>query len=115
MAKVYSLHMVALKAGASGPEFERFFHEGIEPGPTPQGLRMRLLKGDRGDREGKYLVMFEVDSVERRDELFPEAGPAARQMSGEVMQWMGGAGPSLARWGEFATPFDTIYTDYREV
>ena len=76
---------------------------------------MRLLKGDRGDREGKYLVMFEVESVERRDELFPEAGPAARQMSGELMQWMSGAGPSLARWSEFATLFDTIYTDYREV
>jgi hypothetical protein len=115
MAKVYSLHMVALKAGASGAEFERFFHEELEPGPTPDGLRLRLLKGDRGDREGRYLVMFEVESVERRDQLFPEAGPAARQASGEVMQWMGGAGPTLAKWGEFATPFDTIYTDYREV
>ena len=31
MSKVYSLHMIALKAGASGPDFERFFHEGIEP------------------------------------------------------------------------------------
>jgi hypothetical protein len=31
------------------------------------------------------------------------------------MQWMGGAGPTLAKWGEFATPFETIYTDCREV
>jgi hypothetical protein len=78
-------------------------------------MAMRLLRGDRGDREGRYLVMFEIESVERRDQLFPEAGPAARQMSGEVMQWMGGAGPILAKWGEFATLFDTIYTDYRDV
>jgi hypothetical protein len=115
MAKVYSLHSIALKAGASGPDFERFFREEIAPVPGPNGLTMRLLKGDRGDREGKYLVMFEVESVERRNQLFPEAGPAARQMSPEVMQWMGAAGPALARWNEYTTPFDTIYTDYREV
>jgi hypothetical protein len=115
MAKVYSLHMIALKAGASGPDFERFFCEEIGSVQGPDGLTMRLLKGDRGDREGKYLLMFEVESVERRNQLFPEAGPAARQMSPEMMQWMGAAGPTLARWNEYTTPFDTIYTDYKEV
>jgi hypothetical protein len=115
MAKAYSLHMIALKAGASGSDFERFFHDEVEPGPKPAGMTMRLLKGDRGDREGKYLLMFGFESVERRNQLFPEAGPAARQMSDEVMRWMGAAGPTLAKWGEFATLFDTIYTDYREV
>jgi hypothetical protein len=115
MAKVYSLHSIALKAGASGSDFEHFFREEVEPVPGPSGLTMRLLKGDRGDREGKYLLMFEFESVERRNQLFPEAGPAARQMSGEVMQWMGAAGPILARWNEYTTPFDMIYTDYREV
>ena len=115
MAKVYSLHLIALKAGANGPDFERFFQEEIKSVQPPSGLTMRLLKGDRGDREGNYLLMFEFESVERRNQLFPEAGPAARQMSGEVMQWMGSAGPSLAKWNEYATPFDTIYTDYREL
>jgi hypothetical protein len=115
MAKLYSLHMIALKAGASGPEFERFFHEEVAPGPMPSGLGMRLLKGDRGDRAGKYLLMFEFESVERRNQLFPEAGPAARQMSPEVMQWMGSAGATLAKWNGYTTPFDTIYTDYQEV
>jgi hypothetical protein len=115
MSKVYSLHMIALKAGASGPDFERFFHEGIEPVPGPGRLTMRLLRGDRGDREGKYLLMFEFESVERQDQLFPEAGPAARQMSAEVMQWMAAGGPTLAKWNDYATPFDVIFTDYLEV
>jgi predicted ester cyclase len=65
MAKVYSLHSIALKAGASGSDFEHFFRKEVEPVPGPSGLTMRLLKGDRGDREGKYLLMFEFESVER--------------------------------------------------
>ena len=97
MSKVYAFHMVALKAGASGPDFERYFREGIASGSKLSGMTMRLLKGDRGDREGKYLVMFEFESVERRNQLFPEAGPAPRQTSDEFMQWMSAAGPALAR------------------
>ena len=117
MSKVYSFHMISLKAGASGPDFERYIHGGarvLDDGGLA-GMTMRLLKGDRGDREGKYLVMFEFDSVERRNQLFPEAGPAARQGSAEFMQWMGAQGPALAKWDEYATPIDVIYTDYREV
>ena len=62
-----------------------------------------------------FRLMLEFASDERRNQLFPEAGPAARQMSGEVMQWMGSAGPSLAKWNEYTTPFDAIYTDYQEI
>ena len=115
MSKVYAFHMVALKAGASGPDFERYFREGIASGSKLSGMTMRLLRGDRGDREGKYLVMFEFESVERRNQLFPEAGPAPRQTSDEFMQWMSAAGPTLAKWDEYATPIDVISTDYREV
>jgi len=114
-AGVYSLHMLALKAGASRPEFERFFREEIESAQAPSGLTLRLLRGDRGDREGKYLLMAEFESVERRYQLYGEAGPGARKVSDEVMLWMGAAAPILARWNEYTTPFDTIFTDYKEV
>ena len=114
MSKVYAFHMVALKAGASGPDFERYCREELKSWPL-SGMAMRLLKGDRGDREGKYLVMFEFESVERRNQLFPEAGPAPRQTSDEFMQWMSAAGPTMAKWDEYATPIDVISTDYREV
>ena len=30
-----------------------------------------LLKGDRGDRVGKLLLMLEIESVEARDRYFP--------------------------------------------
>ena len=46
--------------------------------------------------------MFEFESEERRNQLFLEAGPAARQASDEVMQWIAEAGPTMAKWNEHA-------------
>jgi hypothetical protein len=112
MARVYSVHTISLKSGASGAEFERFFGEEVGASQAPKGLAIRLLKGDRGDREGKYLVMFEFESVERRNELFPEAGPGAREASPEFLQWMSEAGPTMAKWDQYTTPLDMVYTDY---
>ena len=45
---------------------------------------MRLLKGDRGDREGKYYVMLEIESVERRNRLFPGSRPGGPADVGRV-------------------------------
>lgn len=115
MSKVYSLHAIALKAGVSGADFEQFFCDAASQIKPLPGMSMRLLKGDRGDRKGQYAVMFEFDSEPRRTELFPEAGPGAKNASAEFMQWMGTAGPHLAKWEQLATPIDVIYTDYLEV
>ena len=75
MSKVYSLHMIALKAGANGPDFERYFREEIGAVPGPSGLTMRLLKGDRGDRKGNYLLMFEFESDVTTKSAFPGGRP----------------------------------------
>jgi hypothetical protein len=115
MAKVYSIHSLALKAGVKGEDFERYFYEMLKAAPTPAGVTVRLLKGDRGDRKGKYAMMAEFDSVERRNKLFPQEGPGATAFSDEVAQWMIALAPVTAEWEKYATPFDVIYTDYTEV
>ena len=115
MAKVYSLHLIAPKAGANGPDFERFFHEAVERVCEPNGMTVRLLKGERGERKGGYLLMFEFECGEGQDQPIPEAGATAWKISDEVVQWMGAASAALAQWNEYATPIDTIYAGYREV
>ena len=115
MAKVYSLHMIALKAGANGEDFERYFREEFLAGPPLPGMKWRLLRGDRGDRAGKYLLMIEVESTSRRSYLFPVPGPSAPEAADELMQWVGAMGSVLARWDQYATPFDMIFTDYVDV
>src|SRR5690242_6614330 len=70
MAKVFSLHMIGLRPGVKGEDFERFFREKAVPRILFQGWKTYLLKGDRGDREGKYLLMIETDN-EARERYFP--------------------------------------------
>ena len=108
MAKVFGMHMVALKPGVKAEDFEKFVKEEVYPTLELEGVESYLLKGDRGDREGKYLWVMEVESVEARDRLFPSPG----ESSEEVRQFFESYAAVSDKWGTFATPVDVIYTDY---
>jgi hypothetical protein len=115
MARVYSLHMLAIKAGCTGEQFEGYWREIRDGMAELPGVTFHLLKGDRGDRTGRYALMIEMESEERRAQLFPTPGPGASDWTPEVQQWMAANGPRLARWSDYATMFDVIYTDYVDV
>jgi hypothetical protein len=108
MSKVFGMHMIALKPGVEAEDFERFVTEEVYPAPEPEGVKSYLLKGDRGDREGKYLWVMEIESVEARDRLFPSPG----ESSEEARQLFESYAAVLEKWETFATPMDVIYTDY---
>ncbi len=109
MPKVFGMHMIALRQGVKPEDFERFVVEKVHPSfQGTQGVCNYLLKGDRGDREGRYLWMIEFPSVEARDQLFPDVGPLpnqVRQLSAEEQKL-------FEEWEQYATPLDTISTDY---
>lgn len=111
MAKVISIHEVNLKPGVSPEEFERYL-AGMPDIEIP-GMKAYFARGDRGERAGKYAFVIEVDSVERRDELFPVqddalAGEAAKQAIQAYMDFFE-RGSALQMSG------DDVYTDYAAV
>ena len=108
MSKVFGMHMISLLPGVKAEDFEKFVMEEVYPVPNPEGWKNYLLKGDRGDREGKYLWMSEFESVEARDRLFPSPG----EMSKEAQQFLEAQAAVLEKWATFATPLDVISTDY---
>jgi hypothetical protein len=108
MAKVFGMHVVALKPGVKAEDFEKFVTEEVYPLPWFEGIENYLLKGDRGDREGKYLWVIEIESVETRDRYFPSPG----EMSEEVQQFSAAHAAVFEKWDTFATPISVIYTDY---
>ena len=108
MSKVFGMHMFALLPGAKADEFEKFVREELNPLLSLEGWKSYLVKGDRGDREGKYLWMIEFESVEVRDRLFPSPG----EVSKEAQQAFEALAAPFEKWATFATPVDSVSTDY---
>ena len=71
MTRVFGLHEIELNPGVNAEDFENFFRKEVANGPFYPGWRARLLKGDRGARQGKYLMLMEIESVEARDRFAP--------------------------------------------
>ena len=110
MAKLFGMHTIELHPGVKPEDFERFVVEEVNPGPHLPGVVSHLLKGDRGDREGKYLVMLEFESTESRDRFFP----APDQASEEAQRYLESIRAIREKWATLGNVPGTtdIYTDY---
>ena len=118
MAKLYGMHQLELRPEVSPAAFERFVADELSQLLTREGQRMYVLKGDRGERTGGYLFVFEYASVADRD----RDTPASNQDSVELTQWLEAnydqVGRLFARLSSFVLPDWDIgyhYTDYVEV
>ena len=78
-APVLSVREFELRSGVKPEEFEKYAREEFTRalGRAKTGTRFRILKGDRGDRKGGYLLIWEFESVAARNEFFPKEGGGA--------------------------------------
>jgi hypothetical protein len=108
MAKVYGLHEIELRPGADPAELEQLMASAAGE-PSPPGWTAYLLKGERGERKGKYLVLIEIESLDARDRYEPDSGPTA-----EAVELYRKTAPFWERWRALATApgEDTVFTDY---
>ena len=111
MTKVFALHEVELRPGVSAEQFESFFATQIGAEPIYPGWWAQLLKADRGQRAGKYLVMFEIESVAVRDRYFPAPGERSKEAQ-QFTQHHPKIAAMFEKWSSLASPPGEIYTDY---
>lgn len=71
MPKVFGLHEVELPPDVTSEEYEQLFGKELVSLATYPGWNVYLLKGDRGERAGKFLLLFEIESVDARDRYYP--------------------------------------------
>ena len=114
MAKIYGVHTISVRPNASPEEFERFLAEEVNGMPMYDGWKLMVLKGERGDRAGRFLVLFEIDDIAARDHFVKVDGSPTLENEHFLehhpeLQTIG------ERWSRFATPFwegIDIVTDY---
>ena len=110
MSKVFGMHKVELKPGVDEKEFEDFVCNHVIPiYRVVPGQTVHLIKGDRGLRAGKYMVLIELESAERRDHIYPSAGGVAE----DVLQLVGNVDPIWEKLLTYVESFpDDEVTDY---
>jgi hypothetical protein len=84
MAKVFGIHEFEIVPGE-----EETFKElivSMKKFYSKLGFNLQLLLGDRGEKNGKYALLLEMESPEARDRAFPPSdgdGGMAQQISAE--------------------------------
>ncbi len=111
MAKVFGIHQLELKPDADAAEFERFVADEYSALPSLRGWQTLIVKGDRGENVGKYLLILDIESLETRDRDMPGDGT----FSPEVEQWVAASAALNEKLNSFlmkAVGVATPFTDY---
>jgi hypothetical protein len=93
MSKAFGVHTYELEPGVTEEDFEKFVIEEVHSLPTDFG-EFYILKGDKGERKGKYAGLLVMENPEVRDKFFgsPSGEPASVEMSDEwkevFQKWM---------------------------
>jgi hypothetical protein len=115
MTRVFGMHEIELNPGVQEEDFENFFLQEMATGPIFPGWRIRLLKGDRGVRKSKYLVLFEIESAEARDRFAPAPNQSNEETDQFLEKHKETMEPIFQKWATFS-PTDLganlNYTDY---
>jgi hypothetical protein len=109
MAQLSSIVELELLPEVTSEEFERYIAEALAVMQTVPGVRARWLRSDRGERDGKYLLLMEIDSVERRNQLYPKPG----EPSAEQLRWLEEHGQAWKKYFSLGTV--ASFSDYVEL
>jgi hypothetical protein len=104
--KVFGLHEIEVPPGVTPEEHEQFLTKVLASAPVLPGWKTYLLRGERGERAGKLLLLHEIETVEARDRYFPGPEEVSEEWGQFVEQ-----NPEAAVW-ERVHPEPHNRTDY---
>jgi hypothetical protein len=115
MARVFGLHEIELNPGVNEEDFENFFLNEVTKAAFYPGWKVRLLKGDRGARKGKYLMLVDIESLEARERFSPTPNEASEEANQFDQEHKDELEPVFQKWATFSPTQigqNSIYTDY---
>lgn len=81
MPKVFGIREVELRPDADPDEYERFCREELLPQIDLDGWNVHLLRGDVGQRAGRFAWLFEIESTDARERYFPTYDQPSEEMA----------------------------------
>lgn len=110
MARVLGIHRMNLKPGVDEQAFEKFVTETFAPIYHQYEPRQvaHLMKADRGERAGQYVLLIEIESVEARNDMYPAEG----QISAALERVVEATAPIWEKLNSFVERFPDTHTDY---
>lgn len=107
--RVMALREATLKSGVSKDEFERYFSDSVAIPLSRHvpGVRAHLLRGDRGARVGGYVILFEFESVAKRNAYYPRPDSSSALYQRVAKKMPPNAIANLTHYVDIAP-----YTDY---
>ena len=94
MDTVIAITELELADGVKADNFEQFALEHYLPTVATLGMTVSLLRGNRGERDRRFLLVEEFASVEHRNRLFP----GSETPSLEVSRWIETHQAQVAAW-----------------
>ncbi|MEA1878373.1 MAG: hypothetical protein U9N86_16145 [Bacteroidota bacterium] len=82
LGEVIGIHCLDVKTNMQD-DFESFVSEEFNSAMHNKipGLNLYVLKGDRGERKGHYILVYIFDTVERRSEYIPREGEVTKEFT----------------------------------
>ena len=116
MAKSFGIHKLELLEGVTPEEFESFANTIYNPTATdenvPSKVQLRVVKGDKGERNEQYNLIIEFPTVEIRNAITgtppSESGPDTKENK-EFFEYI----KDLDNFFKYAKSIG--YTDYFEL
>jgi hypothetical protein len=106
MPKIIAIREFELLPGVNKAEFEQLLLEVYLPAAAQvPGWQNQILYGDRGEREGKYVLLCEIESVTTRDSYFPPSGE-------ESKAFLRYGAALMPLWDKMASYCTSTFTDY---
>ena len=118
MAKLFGMHELELRPGVTPAEFEQFVKQELSQLRHRGGEVTYVLKGERGERAGKYLFVFEYPSVEQRNLDTPGPNQDSEELTAWLQEHHAEVGALFERLSTFVAPDRDIgmhYTDYVQI
>lgn len=115
MTRVFGMHEIELHPGIKEEDFENFFLKEMATAPMYPGWSVQLLKGDRGARKGKYLLLFDIESLESRDRFSAAPNQGSQEASQFDKAHEDVLEPVFQKWNAFSPTNVALhpnFTDY---